>query len=321
MPRDALIAIGGGLMSAVAFAAISGGTFSALLLVYFAPFPLLMVGLGLGPRAATVAVAIGFFATGLLGNAYVAGVYGVVIALPPWVLVVLLMRRLAPPDGSSGVGEWPSPGSALSALALLAGVTLVLASASVSDGNLAEQVAASVREATDGMVSVWGDVRREMVVATVAPIVPGGVAAFWVVIGVVNAIIAQGILVRMGRNLRSSPPYADLELPQWASWPLLAAAAVALMGTTLGSGDLAYIGRNAAMVFAAPYFFLGLAVVHTLARRVAFTGPVLVALYMVILVSGWAAVVVAGIGIAEQWVGLRHRAPNGNGDAGPENEA
>ena len=61
--------------------------------------------------------------------------------------------------------------------------------------------------------------------------------------------------------------------------------------------------------------------VHTLARRVAFTGPVLVALYMVILVSGWAAVVVAGIGIAEQWVGLRHRAPNGNGDAGPENEA
>ena len=59
MPRDWLIAIGGGLMSAVAAVAFFGGSVFSLLFVYFASVPLLMVGLGLGPRAITIAAGAG----------------------------------------------------------------------------------------------------------------------------------------------------------------------------------------------------------------------------------------------------------------------
>jgi len=318
MPRDALIAIGGGLLSAVAAVAFLDGSFLAVLLVYFAQIPLLMVGFGLGPRAATIAAGVGFFSTGLFGNAMVAGLFGLLHALPAWAVVLLVMRKDEALDEMKG-GDWQSPGTALSAIALLGGGALLAVSLGIGDGGLEGLITTHLDSAFAGMAPNMGAEDRGVFVAVLTPVFPGALGASWVVMTVINGVIAQGVLVRMGRNLRPSPSYADLALPSWASWPLVIAAA-ALLGSGLGYGELGYVGRNMAMVFAAPYFFLGLAVVHTLARRVAFTGAVLVALYMVILVSGWAAVVVAGIGIAEQWVGLRHRAPNGTGDAGPGNE-
>jgi len=319
MPRDALIAIGGGLMSAVAAVAFLGGSAMALMLVYFAPIPLLMVGFGLGPRAATIAALIGFFATGLFGGAMIAGFYGFIHALPAWAIVTLVMRKDEAQHERKGDG-WQSPGTALSAIALLGGGALLAVSIGAGDSGLEGLIATHLDSAFAGMAPNMGAADRGELVAVLTPVFPGALGASWAAMTVLNGVIAQGFLVRVGRNLRPSPLYADLALPNWASWPLVIAAAAAVAGSGLGHGELGYVGRNMAMVFAAPYFFLGLAVVHTLARRVAFTGPVLVALYMVILVSGWAAVVVAGIGIAEQWVGLRHRSPNGTADAGPENE-
>ena len=54
---------------------------------------------------------------------------------------------------------------------------------------------------------------------------------------------------------------------------------------------------------------LGLAVVHRLARHVAFPGLLLAAVYFSIFLSLWAALVVAAVGILEQWLGLRRRLP------------
>ena len=74
-----------------------------------------------------------------------------------------------------------------------------------------------------------------------------------------------------------------------------------------------YIGRNLALVLAVPYFFLGLAIVHSAARRMAMAGLLLVTFYFVIVISGWAALVVVGIGLFEQWIGLRNRFALGGG--------
>jgi hypothetical protein len=123
------------------------------------------------------------------------------------------------------------------------------------------------------------------------------------VMSVVNAVLAQHLVTRMKRNLRPTPAYADLLLPQWMSWPLIGSAALAL----IGSGDLQFTGRNLTLVLAVPFFFVGLAVVHTWARRVAYTGVVVVVFYLILLLSGWAMLAVAGLGMAEQWIGLRGR--------------
>jgi hypothetical protein len=75
----------------------------------------------------------------------------------------------------------------------------------------------------------------------------------------------------------------------------------------LGSGDVEYIGRNLVMIVALPFFVLGAAVVHGLAGRVRARQPLLVVFYVVLFMSGWARMAVVGIGLIEQWVGIRRR--------------
>ena len=132
---------------------------------------------------------------------------------------------------------------------------------------------------------------------------PGAMGASWVLMLVVNALLAQSVLVRMGNNIRPSPRFTNLALPQWLAWPMVIMAAIGL----LASGDIRYIAQNTAIVLAVPYFFLGLSVIHWAVRRLTFATPLLVGLYLVLLISGWALLFVAALGMAEQWTGLRKR--------------
>jgi hypothetical protein len=70
-----------------------------------------------------------------------------------------------------------------------------------------------------------------------------------------------------------------------------------------------YMGRNLTMISATPFFFLGLSIIHSVARYVNFPIAMLVGTYVALLMSSWAAVVVAGVGIVEQWYNLRQRLP------------
>jgi len=315
MPRDALIAIVGGLLSAFAAMAFQGGSAMVLVFVYLAPVPILLVGLGRGPGSALIAAATGFVATGVFGGLLLAGMYGLVYALPAWILARYAVSQQQSPDDSGTSGGWPSVGVPLAVLALLAASIILLADINAGGVGLRGSLHAYMAEVISVLApTADGDWRGKMI-NNILPLFPGAVGVSWVILTVVNAIIAQGILVRIGRNLRPSPAYAELQLPQWVSWPLVLSAGAALSGPLLGMEDLGYVGRNSAMVTAVPFFFLGLAVIHTLARRVAATTAVLVVVYLVVILSGWAALVVAGVGVTELWVGLRDR--TGKLDAGP----
>ncbi len=319
MPRDALVAIAGGLISAIAGLAFLGGSALALIFVYLAPVPILLVGLSKGPKAATIAAGAGFLATGAIGGMLMAGLYGLVYALPAWLITrsVMLQRPSGPGDnaGDQMDTEWYPIGPALTALAMLATGFILLGHFNAGELGLKGLLTAHMGKAIGVLVPMADEAWRGRAINVILPLFPGAVGASWVMLTVVNAVIAQGMLVRMGRNLRPSPAYAELELPLWASWPLVLSAGAALSGPLMGMEDLGYLGRNTAMVLAVPYFFLGLAVIHTLARRVTATTAVLTVVYMVIIMSGWAALVVAGVGVTEQWIGLRDR--SGKSSAGP----
>jgi len=133
---------------------------------------------------------------------------------------------------------------------------------------------------------------------------------------VVNASIAAAILTRAKRFKRPKSKLADLSLPDWMSWFLIAAAVMAL----LGQGELEFFGRNLALILAVPFFFLGLGVVHELARHVQFPGTLLAAFYFVMFLSGWIAMAVILAGLLEQWVGLRRRFMNPGPDRNDEDD-
>lgn len=299
MQKNMLIAVGSGGLSAVASMAFLTGSPGGLFFVYLATLPLFLVAFSTGPMAAGIAGASGFMIAGLLGGLIAAAMYGVVHAVPAW----LVSRQVLSRQGEAG--PWKPVGRVLCLLTLMCTAVLLGAAlpAVSSTGGIAGAIEQHLLDAFRAMAPGMAANQRELLAATLTPLFPGAMGSSWVVMTVVNAIIAQAILTRAGKALRPSPVFGELTLPQWMAWPLIAAAALAL----LASGDAKYVAQNLAIMLAVPYFFLGLAVVHWAVRQASMKGLVLGAFYFVLLISGWALLVVAAIGMLEQWAGLRGR--------------
>ena len=208
----------------------------------------------------------------------------------------------------NGVTHWMPEGHVLSWIALVAlSVLLALGffffSGQENGVGIEAAVTASLRQGLQALMPALPATDLDTAIGMLAAFFPGTVGASWLAMLVINAMLAQNILVRMGRNIRPAIDYDRLELPGWASWALVAAAVIALVGT----GDVEYIGQNGAMVLVVPFFFLGLAVAHFLANRTAFPGTAVTTIYIAMLFSRWALLAVAGLGIIEQWVGIRRQ--------------
>jgi len=162
MPRDLLIAISGGLMSAVAAVAFFGGSVFSLLFVYFASVPLLMVGLGLGPRAVTIAAGAGICATGIVGGVLPAGLFGLIQALPAWIISRSTIFQKpnsekkyekSPANSSQEHISLDTPGLALAVLALLAGLIIFITAAGAGDGGMKGMIEVYLSNAFKAMAS------------------------------------------------------------------------------------------------------------------------------------------------------------------------
>lgn len=302
MAKDILLAVAAGILSALAALAFLGRVPGAVFLVYVAPLPLFFAGLGLGPRAAVIAASAGTLSAFAMVGVTGALVYGVIHALPAALASWLALMQRAGPAGET---EWYPLGRVVSWLAAFAGIALLALAAFWwgSEGGLSAAIRGHLDSGLAALVPQLAEDQRTRLVQGLTALFPGWVGVSWVTMTVANAALAEAILVRAGRALRPKPAYRSLTLPEWLSWLIVGAAALAL----IGPGDMGYIGRNLAVVLALPYFLLGLATVHTLAGRVQFSRPLLVGFYVVLFLSAWALLVVAAVGVAEHWVGLRQR--------------
>jgi hypothetical protein len=235
-PATAAIAVSCGAVAACLYLGIVLGSSGALILVYLTQLPLFVAGLWLGAGAAAVAGASGTLvllgAYDLLG----AAIFAALNAGPVTLLVrqVLLARRR--PDGSFA---WYPPGLLTAwltglALAGIAAAVLLLGGPDGLQAGLREMVAQVLDRIASRPVP-----NRELVAEALATIIPGVVAASWMVTTVANGALAQGLLARFGANWRPSPPMAALALPVWLTVALAGAAAL-----TIFPGAPRFIGLN-----------------------------------------------------------------------------
>jgi len=317
MSKETLFAVGAGVFSAFAATAFINQAPGAMMLVYLADLPLFLAGFAFGPQSAAISGAAGFMISGMLGGGLSAGIFGLLQALPVWLVVrQMLLQRPAIMAAPGGTGtarpdehnvEWYPAGDMVCWLTMLvAAIMLVATVAGLSGdhGSLSALISDNLDRILQAMTPDWDPAQRTRMVDLMVPMFPGAIGISWLVMTIFNAVMAQNILVKMKKAIRPTPAFVDLQLPQWISWPLVAACALAL----LGAGETEYTGRNLAMILSLPLFLLGLAVVHTWARGVkSGSWMVLVAFYLVLILSGWATLLVAGIGLIELWSGLRHR--------------
>ncbi len=323
MPRDWIIAIGGGFISAIASMAFFSGVPGALLLVYLAPLPLMMTGLAFGPAAAAVASVAGILAAGAIGSLAAAVLFAVIHGLPAWMTVRLALlnhpaekisRQKGAATGKSAgntawnaEAAWYPAGHVLAWLTALGGGFFLIMVFFIAGGAGAfkDAVINYLNQILTMLAPALPKESRAQVLSMIAPLFPALVGVTWLAVTAANGALAQGILRRLGRALRPSPSYRDLSLPHWLSWLLVGTAALALTGPLMGMVEMEYMGRNLAAISAVPFFFLGVAVLRSLVKGPMVILAVIISLYLFLMMPGWAALLVTAIGLMEHWIGLR----------------
>jgi hypothetical protein len=290
--------------SAALYISLTSGVMGAPIFAYFVQLPLLFVGLSLGLAPAGLA-SLGSLGLVILFGGSIAAVVFLVLQVGPSLLAIrqILLKR----QGADGSTEWYPPGRVLGQLVLYAGVVMVLTLVWVRwltgdiDASFTGAMNAVIGElgATDGPAAMVG---RQ--IAEYAAIVPGVVAVSWVLMTIINGVIAQALAVRSGQVQRPSFALAALALPTWCG----PAFAVATLAAFLVGGDAAYFAQGLAAVFAVPFLLQGLAVVHSAADRVKARGLVLTVFYVVLLLFSWPLVGgVVLLGLLEDWAHFRRR--------------
>jgi hypothetical protein len=139
--------------------------------------------------------------------------------------------------------------------------------------------------------------------SVLARTMPAAFAIVWQTIALFNLWLSGVIVEASGRALRPWPKLDTIEIPNAF---FLAFTASLLASFLPGMAGLLATGLAGALLFA--YVLQGLAVLHAFSRCMPFRSLLLAAVYIGILLLGWAAVAVAILGLSEPMLRLRERA-------------
>jgi hypothetical protein len=310
MMTTVLIAVAAGCASALMFASIISGAPISLVLFYLAPLPLMVAGLGWGPLSATIggiAAAIGLGA--IFGPPYCIA-FVLTVALPAWWLGHLaLLGRPVAAGTSAGNGaapaapvmEWYPVGRILLWTAGFAALTTMAALFTL--GSDAVTISDALRRGLlriIGTRSATGD--SEQIVDALVAIAPAAAAIVAMMTLTLNLWLAAKITATSGRLHR---PWPDIKS---AAMPAMTLAALALaLALCFTGGLLAMLGQIASAALMMAYALIGFAVLHTLTLAMKSRALWLSGIYAVVLVFGWPAVAMVGLGLADAIFGFRQR--------------
>jgi hypothetical protein len=309
------------LLAALATGALSGLTVVTSVLAGIAGIPLLFIALvptfavGLSLGFGTVLVALGaatVFAwlagsviLGATSGFYMGLNYLIAFAIPQgWLIRLTLLSR----DMPSG-RQWYPPGRLLAWVVGIAAAFVGAAEIAFwgSEGGLAGAIQGpELEEAVHAVGQIRGqsldDQEVTQMASLIARVMPAMAAYSWMVMIIVNGLLAQALLARSGRNLRPPTAFADLQLPIAMLYIFGGALVLSFLPDPLGA-----LGGTVVAVVTFAYLILGLAVIHALVRRSGARQFLLFGVYLLLVIMWWLAILVALLGLVEQGIGLRKR--------------
>jgi hypothetical protein len=314
MMTTILIALAAGSASALMFASIISGALISLVLFYLAPLPLMVAGLGWGPLCATIggiAAALGLGA--VFGLPYCIA-FVLTIALPAWWLGHLaLLGRPVTTATSAGNGaapaapvvEWYPIGRILLWTAGFAALTTMAALFTL--GSDAATISGALRRGLLRIVGVRGAAApaagdTEQFIDALVAIAPAAASVVAMMTLTLNLWLAAKITATSGRLHRPWPDIKSAALP-----PMTLAALSLALALCFTGGLLAMLGQIASAALMMAYALIGFAVLHTLTLAMKSRALWLSGIYAVVLVFGWPAVAMVGLGLADAVFGFRQR--------------
>lgn len=331
MMMTALIGALTGFVSAMLFASASTGTVLGVLVLFFlSPMPVAIAGIGWNSRAALVAVCVATLLIFLIGRGGLVSPLFYVLALgaPAVVLshLLLLARPVAPDPAHVAAGpepqaalEWYPVGRAIALAAVWAGVLGSIAMLNM-DANL-DTVMPELKRGVARMVALGYPIpgaqrsadgsflatpeQIEAMARLMLALMPGMIAAFWLLITMINLWLASATAFAAGRLKRPWPDLATLVLPSWLPALLAASLAGCFAGGATGRIATAFaLGCLAATTLA------GLAILHYVTRGHQLRPLVLMAAYGTLAtITPISAIGISLLALVEPIVGWNRRGP------------
>jgi len=307
MQRAQLIPLGAGVVAALLHLSVTLGSPGAFMLAYFAQAPIVATGLALGFMPAAVAAAIAAVLVAL-GSPGVGALSFFVLtsALPVLIIVYFaIQNRIRDGVGEDGSVEWYPVGRLLGWLTVLALVAFVAAYLVFlgAENGVRGATETYLRNVLGALRNVQADAAAvDQLITTMAAIFPAVAAASWLLMIVVNGVMAQKFLTASGKNLRPIPAYSEIEVPIWPAAVVIFGALVAIFG-----GNAGFFGINVMLIGTIPFFFIGLAVLHSISAAWPGRLFLLVGAYLFLVLLVWPAAIIALLGLIEHWVRLRER--------------
>ncbi|MES2193058.1 MAG: hypothetical protein V4517_01460 [Pseudomonadota bacterium] len=312
MTMIVLIAIAAGCASALMFASIISGALISLLLLYFAPLPLMVAALGWGPLAATIGGIGAATGLGVIFGLPFCIAFVVMMALPAWWLghLALLGRPVAdagPNEAATPappVMEWYPIGRILLWIAGF-GVLSTMATL-LTFGTDAATITETLRTALLRVLGPRGEgssdnFQQRIEVALV--VLPAAAANSAMTMLILNFWLAARITAMSGRLRRAWPDLKSTELP-----PMTLAALSAAIAFCFSGGLLAMLAQTITAALLMIYALTGFAVLHTLTVGLKGRGLWLACSYtMVVMSGGWLILAMAALGIADAIFKFRER--------------
>lgn len=266
MPSGIFIGLGCGLASALlAYSAAQGGVGLKLLLFVMMPLPLLIGGFGWGRAAALAGALSGSMIMSLAGSAGLGVAFLLVLGLPVFGITWLSELGRGRADGTV---DWLPAGNLVAATATYAGF-MPLFMAPMVDGDfgtlrprLLPEVARQMRDMQEAMKSPpVTDAQIETLVDLMIRLLPTMLAAYWVLLFLVNVYLAGRIARASGRLVR---PWPDLSALVPPAWMLLVFIGGILL--SFASGPLRLFGSGLTGGVVVAFVMFGLSVLHALAK-------------------------------------------------------
>jgi hypothetical protein len=308
-----LIALAAGAASALMFASIISGALISLLLIYFAPLPLMVAALGWGPLAATIGGIAAATGLGAIFGLPICIAFAIMMALPAWWLghLALLGRPVAnaAPSGNGAAPvspalEWYPIGRLL---LWIAGFAVLITMATLltfgtDAAAITETMRSSLLRILGPLVAASSDEIGQRV-DTLVMIAPAAAAASTMIMLTLNLWLAAKITATSGRMHRPWPVLKSTELP-----PMTLAALSAAIAFCFTGGLPTVLAQTITAALLMAYALTGLAVLHTLTLGWKSRALWLSCTYAMLVVSGgWLLVIMVILGIADAIFGLRQR--------------
>ena len=302
------IGVASGLAAALLFLVVRSGSVFALMLDMFAPLPLLIAALGWGPRCALVGMASGtLFVTALIPGA--AGlVFGLGIALPAWVMGVLIMMHRREGDRIL----FMPIGICLLATALI-NALMALCMAMMIGGDM-EGLTKAFGQIIDAISTAHPDLLAPIGLSKddLAKLMSQSAPPVFAALGVFTStglLWLAGSLVEMSGRL--TRPWPDLALTSMPA-SVLALTGLAAILSVLFDGFGGLYARCVLLALVSAYILEGLGVVLVITRGMSTRTPILTLFAVLTLIlPPLAGPVLAGLallGIIDRMAGIRQRA-------------